>query len=75
MLAPGKYVVTASSAGHLFKNSFTIKDGDVINVEVLMAAANEDNDGDAAGLDQRRTVRRRARHAVPDMPSLDFKNP
>jgi len=70
ILAPGKYVVTASSAGHLFKNSFTINDGDVTNVEVLMTAANEDNNGDGAGLT---SVAPSA--ATPGMPLLDFKNP
>ena len=71
ILAPGKYVVTASSAGHLFKNSFTINDGDVTNVEVLMTAANEDDNGDGAGLT---SVAPSAGYARP-MPSLDFKNP
>jgi hypothetical protein len=70
ILAPGKYVVTASSAGHLFKNSFTINDGDVANVEVLMTAANENNDGDGTGL----TSVAPSVNA-PDLPSLDFKNP
>lgn len=44
VLAPGKYVVTASSAGHLFKNHFEIKDGDVKSVEVLMTSAATDTD-------------------------------
>lgn len=39
VLAPGKYIVTASSGGHLYKNRFEISDGDVKSVEVLMAAA------------------------------------
>ena len=68
ILAPGKYVVTAASAGHLFKNSFAIQDGDVMNVEVLMTTANEDND--APGLT---SVAPTA--GAPGMPSLDFKNP
>ena len=38
ILAPGEYVVTASSGGHIFQNNFEIKDGDNISVEVLMAA-------------------------------------
>jgi hypothetical protein len=42
VLAPGKYLVTASSGGHLFQNSFEIKDGDNISVEVLMTNASED---------------------------------
>ncbi len=42
VLVPGKYVVTASSGGHLFQNHFEIADGDNISVEVLMAAATED---------------------------------
>jgi hypothetical protein len=39
VLAPGKYVVTASSGGHLYKNNFEIVDGDIKSVEVLMAAS------------------------------------
>jgi hypothetical protein len=39
VLAPGKYIVTASSGGHLYKNRFEISDGDIKDVEVLMAAA------------------------------------
>ncbi|HEY8128819.1 MAG TPA: hypothetical protein VIF39_08930 [Hyphomicrobium sp.] len=42
VLAPGKYQVTATSGGHLFQNSFEIKDGDNVSVEVLMATTNED---------------------------------
>jgi hypothetical protein len=45
VLAPGKYVVTASSGGHIFQNHFEIKDGDNISVEVLMDATS-DNVGD-----------------------------
>lgn len=41
VLAPGKYVVTASSGGHIFQNHFEIKDGDNISVEVLMANADD----------------------------------
>ncbi|MBS0250695.1 MAG: hypothetical protein JSR78_06480 [Proteobacteria bacterium] len=44
VLAPGKYHVTASSGGRLYQNSFEIKDGDNISVEVLMAnIATDDN--------------------------------
>lgn len=43
VLAPGKYLVTASSGGRLYQNSFEIKDGDNISVEVLMASATDDN--------------------------------
>ncbi|HVJ76728.1 MAG TPA: hypothetical protein VM620_02755 [Hyphomicrobium sp.] len=39
VLAPGKYIVTASSAGHLFKSDFEIHDGDIKDVEVLMTSA------------------------------------
>lgn len=42
VLAPGKYMVTASSGGHLFQNTFEIKDGDNISVEVLMTNAADD---------------------------------
>jgi hypothetical protein len=68
VLSPGKYVVTASSGGHLFKNSFEIKDGDVVNVEVLMTAANEDRDA-AGSTDVAPSV------DVKGAPSLDFRNP
>lgn len=43
VLAPGKYLVTASSGGRLYQNSFEIKDGDNISVEVLMANTADDN--------------------------------
>jgi hypothetical protein len=39
VLAPGKYVATASSGGHLYKSHFEIADGDIKNVEVMMGAA------------------------------------
>jgi hypothetical protein len=39
VLAPGKYIVTASSGGHLYKNNFEIADGDTKDVEVLMTGA------------------------------------
>jgi hypothetical protein len=44
VLAPGDYVVTASSGGHIFQNKFQIKDGDAINVEVLMTNTPDDGD-------------------------------
>ena len=68
VLAPGKYVVTASSGGHLFKNSFEIKDGDVVNVEVMMAAAREQDDSQGS------TDVAPSSDGTP-APSLDFKNP
>jgi hypothetical protein len=43
VLAPGDYVVTASSGGHIFQNKFQIKDGDSISVEVLMTNTGDDN--------------------------------
>lgn len=58
MLAPGDYMVSAKSAGHLFTRSFTIKDGDTLSVEVLMdknappatpASAATTSDGSASG--------------------------
>jgi hypothetical protein len=36
ILAPGKYMVTAASGGHLYKKDFSIGDGDVKSIEVLM---------------------------------------
>lgn len=72
VLAPGKYVVTASSGGHLFKNHFEIKDGDVKDVEVLMTSAGAESDTsgatDIAPLSGGSTV------AGPGGASLDFKN-
>ncbi|MBA2124707.1 hypothetical protein DLM45_00485 [Hyphomicrobium methylovorum] len=38
VLAPGKYVVVASSGGHLYRNTFEIHDGDVKDVEVIRTA-------------------------------------
>ena len=42
VLAPGNYVVRASSGGHIFQREFQIKDGDHVSVEVMMAAARDD---------------------------------
>ena len=36
MLAPGDYTVTAKAAGRAFKRQFTLKDGDITSVEVMM---------------------------------------
>lgn len=49
VLAPGKYLVTASSGGHIFQSNFEIQDGDNISVEVLMAATNEAGNGISSG--------------------------
>jgi hypothetical protein len=71
VLAPGKYQVTASSAGHLFQNSFEIKDGDHISVEVLMAAANED--GGMAASSGATTIAPTVQGSAGS--PFDFKNP
>jgi len=68
ILLPGQYVVTASSGGHLFKSSFEIKDGDVINVEVLMTAANEDKE-QSGSTDVAPSA------STKGAPTLDFRNP
>jgi hypothetical protein len=70
ILAPGSYVVVASSAGQLFKNTFEVKDGEVTSVEVLMAggygpAATEPADPEAPA----------GQTDIELQPSLDFKNP
>ncbi len=51
ILATGKDVVTAASGGHLFHNTFEIKDGDVLNVEVLMTAGSEDSGASSGATD------------------------
>jgi hypothetical protein len=48
VLAPGKYIVTASSGGHLYKSDFEIADGDTKNVEVLMTGAAADAEASGA---------------------------
>jgi hypothetical protein len=73
VLAPGKYIVTASSGGHLYKNHFEISDGDIKNVEVLMAAA-------AAGADTAGATDIAPTTSEPGIggigkPSFDFKTP
>jgi hypothetical protein len=69
VLAPGKYVVTASSGGHLFKSKFQILDGDTVNVEVLMTIAHEDGNPPA-------TTSVPPRSPDPSGPSpRDFRNP
>jgi uncharacterized protein with FMN-binding domain len=40
VLAPGKYIVTASSAGNVYRQEFEVKDSQVTSVEVLMDARN-----------------------------------
>src|SRR5204862_55261 len=70
ILAPGKYLVTAASGGHLLKNTFEIKDGDVVNVEVLMATPDDQAPG--PGMTE---VAPRAPAPSQVMPSVDFKNP
>jgi hypothetical protein len=72
VLAPGKYVVTAASGGHLFKNHFEIKDGDVKSVEVLMATADAVSDTSGA-TDIAPTSG--AATAGADSPSMNLKNP
>jgi hypothetical protein len=81
ILAPGKYVVAAASGGHLFHNTFEIKDGDVINVEVLMTAASEDN-GSSGATDVTPSVGGTGGNGAGSgagngigVPSLDFRNP
>lgn len=48
ILAPGKYVVVASSGGQLFRNAFEIQDGEVKSVEVLRSASAEDAESSGA---------------------------
>ncbi len=73
VLAPGKYIVTASSGGHLFKNHFEIKDGDVKSVEVLMATA--DAASETSGATDIAPTSDGAATAGVDSPSMDLKNP
>jgi hypothetical protein len=72
VLAPGKYVVTASSGGHLFKNHFEINDGDVKSVEVLMTSAAADTD--TAGATDIAPMHDGSAFAGPGGPSLDIKS-
>lgn len=44
VLAPGSYTVVAKAGGRLFKRKFSLKDGDVINVEVIMEGGGESPD-------------------------------
>lgn len=73
VLAPGKYVVTASSGGHLYKNHFEIADGDIKSVEVLMAAAAVGSDT-AGATDIAPTTGESGIGAI-GKPSFDFKTP
>jgi hypothetical protein len=68
VLAPGKYVVTASSGGQIFQNNFEIKDGDNISVEVLMANA---NGGRGARVSSGATTISPTSDGMP----MDFRNP
>jgi hypothetical protein len=73
VLAPGKYIVTAASGGHLFKNHFEIKDGDVKSVEVLMTTA--DASSETSGATDIAPTSDGAATAGVDSPSMEFKNP
>lgn len=70
VLAPGKYIVTASSAGHLFKNDFEIHDGDIKDVEVLMTS---ETGSQSTGVTNARPVGGDPAMAGPE-PSFDFKS-
>lgn len=72
VLAPGKYVVTASSGGHLYKSSFEIADGDIRSVEVLMAAAGAGPD--SAGATDITPTGENGFSQI-GKPSFDFKTP
>jgi hypothetical protein len=41
VLAPGSYVVLAKAGGRAFKRAFTLKDGEMVNVEVMADGAAE----------------------------------
>ena len=73
VLAPGKYVATASSGGHLYKSRFEIADGDIKSVEVLMAAAAAGSDT-AGATDIAPTTSEPALGGI-GKPSFDFKTP
>lgn len=73
VLAPGKYVATASSGGHLYKSHFEIADGDIKSVEVLMAAAAAGSDT-AGATDIAPTTSEPALGGI-GKPSFDFKTP
>lgn len=67
ILAPGKYIVTASSGGRLYKSNFELKDAEVANVEVLMEKTADQNEGPMV------TTVPPTRD--PTVPSFSFKNP
>ena len=48
VLAPGDYIVVAKAAGRIFKRSFTLKDGETVNVEVLMEGGEAAQDSEPA---------------------------
>ncbi|HMN37994.1 MAG TPA: hypothetical protein PKD49_09860 [Hyphomicrobium sp.] len=39
VLAPGDYTVLAKSGGHVFRRQFSVKDGEIVNVEVVAQGA------------------------------------
>lgn len=69
-LAPGGYLVTASSGGQRYQRHFELKNGEVKSVEVLMNSAAHDDDGPAY------TSVAPTSPGPPDQePSFGFKNP
>ena len=46
VLAPGEYVVVAKAAGRVFKRSFSLKNGESANVEVLMEGGEATQDSE-----------------------------
>jgi hypothetical protein len=46
VLAPGDYTVSAKAGGRVFKKSFILRDGDFVNIEVLMEGGEATREGD-----------------------------
>ncbi len=60
VLAPGSYMVLAKSGGRVFKRQFSVKDGEMANVEVVA-------NGGEAGMPEQTSSE--------SYPQPDFKNP
>ena len=74
VLAPGSYIVLAKAAGRTFQRGFALKDGETVNVEVLVdsSTAIDKTSGTAAAPDPAAV---RAPGAEEDLPLPDLKNP
>ena len=74
ILAPGKYIVTASSGGNLYKKAFEVVDGSIASVEVLMAVRQDRPDAVSPAPSPAPSAAVAPGFDVQNVPSFNFKN-